>query len=245
VVEESKLKVRWPLGPGVEIVKAGPAGLYALNKPSGVRSQPKEGGKDPQALLTCSYSLKDEAYHIPPDKGGGKVWLLHRLDAGTSGVILVADQESTAEEVKQAFEEHRVKKTYVALVFGWPKGNEAVWRDRIEVRKEGGKARGKAGDGAWAEAGMKVRERFQGKVGSMALLELKPSTGRTHQLRIQCANRDVPIVGDRTYGDFQKNRGYKGSRLFLHAESVEVSFGVEKFKSYVTVPEEFKTTLRR
>ena len=98
--EESKPIVRWPLGPGVEIVKQGPAGLYALNKPGGVRSQPKEGGKDPQALLTCSYSLKDEAYHIPPDKGGGKVWLLHRLDSGTSGVILVADQEMMAEEVK-------------------------------------------------------------------------------------------------------------------------------------------------
>ena len=124
--EESKPSVRWPLGPGVEIVKQGPAGLYALNKPSGVRSQPKEGSKDPQALLTCSYSLKDEAYHIPPDKGGGKVWLLHRLDAGTSGVILVADQEQTAEEVKKAFEEHRVKKTYVALVFGWPKEKEAA-----------------------------------------------------------------------------------------------------------------------
>ena len=148
-------------------------------------------------------------------------------------------------EVKKAFEEHRVKKTYAALVFGWPKESEAIWRDRIEVRKEGGKARGKAGDGAWAEAGMKVRERFQGKVGSMALLELKPSTGRTHQLRIQCANRGVPIVGDRTYGDFQKNRGYKGSRLFLHAESVEVSFGAGKFKSYVTVPEVFKANLRK
>jgi 23S rRNA-/tRNA-specific pseudouridylate synthase len=227
------------------MVKPGPAGLYALNKPSGVRSQPKEGGKDPQALLTCSYSLKDEAYHIPPDKGGGKVWLLHRLDAGTSGVILVADREETAEEVKRAFEEHRVKKTYVALVFGWPKEKEAMWRDRMEVSKEGGKARGRAGSGVWAEAKMRVREKFQGKAGPMAQLELQPKTGRTHQLRIQCANRGVPIVGDRTYGDFQKNRGYKGSRLLLHAESVEVSFGVEKFKSYVTLPEEFKTTLRR
>ena len=136
--EENNPSGRWPLGPGVEIVKEGPAGLYALSKPSGIRSQPKEGGKDPQALLTCSYSLKDEAYHVPPDKGGGKVWLLHRLDAGTSGVILVADRAETAEEVKKAFAEHRVRKTYVALVFGWPKEKEAVWRDRIEVSKEGG-----------------------------------------------------------------------------------------------------------
>ena len=223
--EENRPIVRWPLGPGVEIVKQGSVGLYALSKPSGIRSQPKEGGKDPQALLTCSYSLKDEAYHIPPDKGGGKVWLLHRLDAGTSGVILVADQEKTAEEVKKAFEEHRVKKTYVALVFGWPKESEGVWRDRIEVKKEGGTARGRTGTGIWAEARMRVREKFQGKAGPMALLELQPKTGRTHQLRIQCANRGLPIVGDRTYGDFQRNRERKGGRLFLHAESIALGRG--------------------
>ena len=93
---ESLEGIRWPFGTGVRVIKVGPAGLVALSKPSGIRSQPKEGGKDSMALLTCSYSLKDEAYHIPPDKGGGKVWLLHRLDGGTSGVILVASDEQTA-----------------------------------------------------------------------------------------------------------------------------------------------------
>lgn len=237
---ENKPVVRWPLGPGVEIVKQGPDGLYALNKPGGVRSQPKEGGKDPQALLTCSYSLKDEAYHVPPDKGGGKVWLLHRLDAGTSGIILVADREKTAEEVKQAFAGHRVKKTYVALVFGWPKENEAVWRDRIAVRKEGGMARGKAGSGIWAETKMRVRQKFQGKSGPMALLELRPTTGRTHQLRIQCANRGNPIAGDRTYGDFKKNKDLKNKALHLHSESVECPLAGGSFKSYLAQPEYFK-----
>jgi len=240
VPEKSELTIRWPLGPGVEIVKQGPAGLYALNKPSGVRSQPKEGGKDPQALLTCSYSLKDEAYHIPPDKGGGKVWLLHRLDAGTSGVILVADQEKTAEEVKKAFAEHRVKKTYVALVFGWPKENEAVWRDRIEVRKQGGRARGKAGAGIWAETRMRVKERLQGKVGAFAVLELRPTTGRTHQLRIQCANRGIPIAGDRTYGDFKKNKEVKDQVLRLHSESIECPLGGGLFKAYLAPDEDFR-----
>lgn len=236
MAEENKPSVRWPLGPGVEALLQGPAGLFALGKPSGVRSQPKQGGKDPQALLTCSYSLRDEAYHIPPDKGGGKVWLLHRLDAGTSGVILVADQEKTADEAKKAFAEHRVKKTYVALVFGWPKENEAVWRDRIEVRKEGGRARGKAGVGIWAEAKMRVRKRFSGKSGPMALLELQPKTGRTHQLRIQCANRGLPIAGDRTYGDFSRNKGLETKALFLHSESIELPISTGSFQSSLSVP---------
>jgi len=170
---------------------------------------------------------------------------LHRLDAGTSGVILAADQEQTAEEVKKAFEEHRVKKTYVALVFGWPRENEAVWRDRIEIKKEGGKARGRVGTGVWAEAGMRVREKFQGKAGPMAVLELRPTTGRTHQLRIQCAQRGLPIAGDRTYGDFVKNREYQIETLHLHSESIEYTSTKGPFKSYIITPEDFIKNIQK
>ena len=242
VVDE--LKVSWPLGPGVKVVKASPVGLYALAKPGGVRSQPKGGGKDPGALLTCSYSLKDEAYHIPPDKGGGKVWLLHRLDAGTSGVILVADQERTAEEVKKAFAEHRVKKRYVAMVFGKPKESFAIWQDKIQVTKGGGVARGRVGQGQSAEAKMRLRQSGIGPFGTLSLLELEPKTGRTHQLRIQCAQRGLPIVGDRTYGDFQKNRVFAekkgGSDLFLHAESVELRVFGDSFNALVPLDQYFR-----
>ena len=87
---------------------------------------------------------------------------------------------------------------------------------------------------------MRVREKFQGKAGPMALLELQPKTGRTHQLRIQCANRGLPIVGDRTYGDFQRNKALKGEALFLHSESVECPVSKGIFKSYLIVPEYFK-----
>ena len=233
-------KVNWPLGPGVTVAAVGPDGLYALAKPAGVRSQPKEGSRDPKALLTCSYSLKDEAYHLPLDKGGGKVWLLHRLDGGTSGVILVADQEVTAAEVKYAFAEHLVKKRYVAMVFGWPDRVNAVWKDRIEVRKERGRIRARPGQGSWAEAVMKERARGKGPGGAMSLLELEPKTGRTHQLRIQCSQRNLPIVGDRTYGDFEKNRLFEKSTtqqgMFLHAERVRVPFRGNDWVASVALP---------
>jgi len=74
----------------------------------------------------------------------------------------------------------------------------------------------------------------------MALLELRPTTGRTHQLRIQCANRGVPIVGDRTYGEFKKNRELKDQSLRLHSESIECLFFGSSFKAYVFIPEHFK-----
>jgi 23S rRNA-/tRNA-specific pseudouridylate synthase len=187
--------------------------------------------------------LKDEAYHLPPDKGGGKVWLLHRLDSGTSGVILVADQEATAAEVKYAFAKHLVKKMYVAMVFGCPERVNAVWKDLIEVRKERGRLRARPGQGSWAEAVMKERARGKGPAGAMSLLQLEPKTGRTHQLRIQCSQRNLPIVGDRTYGDFEKNRLFaKGSGqqgMFLHAERVKVPFRGNDWTAHVPVPPHF------
>ena len=64
------------------------------------------------------------------------------------------------------------------------------------------------------------------KLGMLALLRLSPKTGRTHQLRVQCAKRKLPIIGDRTYGNFQLNRKYakqfKCDRLFLHATKLKV-----------------------
>ena len=235
--------VNWPLGPGVTVASVGPEGLYALAKPEGIRSQPKEGSRDAKALFTCSYSLKDEAYHLPPDKGGGKVWLLHRLDSGTSGVILVADQEATTAEVKYAFAKHQIKKMYVAMVFGCPERVNAVWKDLIEVRKERGRLRARPGQGSWAEAVMKERARGKGPAGAMSLLQLEPKTGRTHQLRIQCSQRNLPIVGDRTYGDFEKNRLFaKGTGqqgMFLHAERVKVPFRGNDWTAHVPVPPHF------
>ena len=82
---------------------------------------------------------------------------------------------------------------------------------------------------------MRVREKFQGRAGPMALLELQPKTGRTHQLRIQCANRGLPIVGDRTYGDFQKNKewgkGGTAERLCLHAKTISLRTGSEDWSA--------------
>jgi 23S rRNA-/tRNA-specific pseudouridylate synthase len=60
-------------------------------------------------------------------------------------------------------------------------------------------------------------------------------------LRIQCANRGIPIVGDRTYGDFTKNRNSKAQFLFLHSESIELALGAGTFKSCIFHPEYFKS----
>jgi 23S rRNA-/tRNA-specific pseudouridylate synthase len=86
----------------------------------------------------------------------------------------------------------------------------------------------------------------------ITLLKLEPRTGRSHQLRVQCALRRLPIVGDATYGDFARNREFAKAtglkRLFLH--SVEASFDYEfggrafHFAARAPLPAEFETVLR-
>ena len=87
---------------------------------------------------------------------------------------------------------------------------------------------------------MKERARGKGPGGAMSLLELEPTTGRTHQLRIQCSQRNLPIVGDRTYGDFEKNRLFEKSTtqqgMFLHAERVRVPFRGNDWVASVALP---------
>lgn len=212
-------------------------GLVAIEKPAGVLSHPNKKGESGKAILNTRYDEKRQAYVLADADEGAEavVYLLNRLDSATSGIVLLALQDSTAAAVLAAFESKRVKKTYQALVFGIPRGGPPLWRDRISVKKAQGGLRASTGGGLSAETKLAKVEPIKGKMPPMSRLTLMPITGRTHQLRIQTSKRYVPIVGDRTYGDFQKNKlaakaGLK--RLCLHCVSTEVDYrlGTKSFR---------------
>jgi len=235
-----------PLGNGVALLHRDANGLAAFNKPAGVRSHPNEAGIDRHSLLRADYDLKAECYRWE----GGRLWLLNRLDAATSGVLLAAADGELAAAVKARFKERGVRKLYRALVFGRPKLAPETWRDRLAVEKRGGQIRTGAGAGIPAESAVRVL-RTGGQPQPLALLELEPRTGRSHQLRVQCARRQLPIVGDQTYGDFPRNREFARragtKRLFLH--SLETSFrydfrgGGHFFSAAAPLPPEFEASL--
>jgi len=237
-----------PLGPDVSIAGHHPCGLWALDKPSGVRSHPNENRPDPKALLTVGYDARAECY---TDATDGRRWhLLNRLDAPTSGIVLLAEDEAIASIVRNLFVERAVRKTYFALVFGKPRPREDLWEDRLQVKKGPGGARTVRGGHQPAITSMKlIRTKTGPQVQS--LLELQPKTGRTHQLRVQCAERQLPIVGDATYGDFRLNREFVSQhgtrRLFLHSGKVAFQFqwNGQKigFKASARLPDDFETVL--
>jgi tRNA pseudouridine65 synthase len=215
-----------PLGSGVSVVKA-ENGIVALKKPEGVRAHPNdEDRKDSGALIDAPFDLERECYILPD---GRCVYLLHRLDAPTSGLILVSTDETLAAKIKELFAAHKVRKTYEALVFGSAGRGKRVWRDRLRTKKSSKGARTSIGSGDMAIADVEVKDVFSMKSGLViSRISLKPETGRTHQLRVQCAARHLPIVGDATYGDFALNRtvaketGIK--RLCLHSASIRLEF---------------------
>jgi tRNA pseudouridine65 synthase len=239
-------KIFWstlPLGTGVSLLAVDANGLAAFSKPAGVLSHPNRISEQPRALLTVRYVEEGEYYEWseaeetvsgqqavangkPKARGPvHRLWLLNRLDSATSGVILAASSQELADEIRHMFQKKHVRKIYNALVFGLPSESKQVWKDRLAVQKRGAQIRTMARGHIPSESHMRVLGQKRGDV-PVALIQLEPKTGRSHQLRVQCAQRHLPIVGDATYGDFRANREFAKAtgekRLFLH--SLETSF---------------------
>lgn len=252
----SKFWEQLPLGTGVTLLTHDANGLAALYKPEGVLSHPNMESEVPRAILTVPYSIKGECFNwTPADIPGAaprRLYLLNRLDSATSGVILVTANEKLATYMRDLFLHKHVHKLYQALVFGKPSEASQLWRDRLSVQKSRAKIRVGVGKGADAaakasESRMTVIRQKREAVPPLALIQLEPLTGRSHQLRVQCAGRNLPIVGDLTYGDFAANKTFAKAtgckRLFLH--SYQTRFDYEwagkkhTFSATAPLPPEF------
>lgn len=216
-----------PLGPGVARVALDANGLAALDKPEGVLSHPNGPRDQARSLLRARYDDAQECFVWAGPRGEElRLWLINRLDSATSGLILVASDGELAREVREQFRRRKVRKVYQALVFGRPRAAAETWRDVLSVNRKGGHIRTAAGAGNLPAESTMTLVKSPGLGAGTSLVQLEPHTGRSHQLRVQCAKRGLPIVGDRTYGNFAANkafaRGGGPKRMFLH--SLEVGF---------------------
>ena len=197
--------------------------LVAVNKPPKVNSHPNPGRETHRSAFLGRYDMKDRRF----DDGGRSVWLLHRLDRDTSGILLAAKSPDAASAMKALFKSREIVKSYTALVSGLLRSGHGDWRDYIETQSKGMRVLSRVWkDGPPnAELGYQVAQRFP-ECG-LSLLDIDLRTGKTHQIRVQCAHHRHPVLGDRTYGDFQLNKLLRRriglARLFLHASAVEFS----------------------
>lgn len=162
----------------------------------------------------------DEAGRNEDSLAGMRPGIVHRLDKGTTGVILIARDMATQERLSGLFKDRKVRKTYRAIVEGSPGrdlwsvdgniGRHPVERKKMAVLKTGGRV---------ARTSFKVLEKLAG----FACVEAYPETGRTHQIRVHLNHAGYPIVGDDIYGRKAKNLA---PRPLLHAYRIEFAHPV-------------------
>jgi len=185
--------------------------LVAVNKPSGMLVHRGWARDDVVAVDLLARQL------------GRRVWPLHRLDRGTSGVLLFAQTVDGARALSQLFEAGAIAKRYLALVRGHPPAEQLVDHAlrRVDHRSKQRQE---------AQTELRLRETTSladaPRSGRYALVEATPLTGRTHQIRRHLKHAGHPIVGDVRYGKGEHNRYFRARfglhRLALHAERLVV-----------------------
>jgi 23S rRNA pseudouridine1911/1915/1917 synthase len=167
--------------------------LIAVNKPGGLLIQAPPGIPSLEAEVKAY--LKDK-YSKP---AGVYLGIPHRLDRAVSGVALFARNTKAAQRLAKQFHEHAVEKVYWALVEGEMLPKEGEWEDWL--LKVPGEARTLIAEPNSPGAKRAVsRFRVLQSLGGGTLLEIRPQTGRTHQIRVQAASRGHPVFGDQLYG---------------------------------------------
>ncbi|NNF15742.1 MAG: RluA family pseudouridine synthase [Gammaproteobacteria bacterium] len=182
---------------------------YVINKPSGWAVH-GGSGVSLGVIETLRQALPHEPY----------LELAHRLDRETSGCLVIARKRSFLRELHRQIREHEVGKTYLLLVRGhWDYGRYRCELHLHTHHRQGGERYVQvAADGKYCRTDFRPVEFYSGAT----LLEAQLHTGRTHQIRVHCAQLGHPIAGDERYGDDEFNKAmqrHRLQRLFLHASS--------------------------
>lgn len=212
--------------------------VIVVNKPAGMLVHAKGGvAKE----LTVADYVRSQFDHdeLADNADNNRLGIVHRLDRATSGVMICARNLATASYLSRQFAERKVKKVYLALVSSLP-GHSAA-RINLPIRRS---RRAPStfvvdGNGKVAITDYTVQKEYP---DGRALLELRPLTGRTHQLRVHLAHLGCPIVGDAVYG-----HAHYGDRLMLHAYRLEISIpgqdGAERRIFTAPLPADFQEAI--
>lgn len=207
--------------------------VLVVNKPAGLLTQaPPE---------VDSMELRLKRYLKITEEKPGKVYLgvPHRLDRPVSGAMVFAKHVRAARRLAEQFEFRSVVKRYWAIVEGIPEDESGEWTDFM--RKIPGQAKSEVVEADHPDAQLailkyQILQRFEAR----ALLEIKLETGRTHQIRLQCAQRNLPVVGDFQYnaqasfGEFQPDE--RKRRIALHARYLKFEHPMTREIVSITAP---------
>ena len=214
--------------------------IIVVNKPKGLVVHPGNGNPDGTLVNSLMNICKDSLSGI-----GGEIrpGIVHRLDKDTSGVIVVAKNDKAHINLSEQIKNHEVEKTYITLVRGIVKENEATINMPIGRNKNDRKKMAVEKDGKVAITNFKVVERFP--KDNCTLLEVKIETGRTHQIRVHLSHIGYPVIGDTTYSNGKNKWGVVGQ--CLHAKSLKFKHPTtgKEMTIEAELPDYFKDILRQ
>lgn len=231
---DDKVKIEFDLKSLEKIPKIEIPVLYedddcvVIDKPAGILTHSK-GNFNPEA--TVATWLLPRTIKMTGDRAG----IVHRLDRATSGVMICAKTPDALAWLQKQFSSRKVKKIYVAIIEGELDPSAAVIDMPIERHPATPKIFRVGENGRKAVTEYKTLKSING----LSELELKPQTGRTHQLRVHLKQLNHPILGDSMYG------GKTADRLYLHARTLELTLPNRERKVFESsLPKEFKEIIK-
>lgn len=201
--------------------------IIVVNKPKGMVVHPANGNPDGTLVNAIMDICKDSLSGI-----GGEIrpGIVHRLDKDTSGLLIVAKNDMAHVKMSEQIKNHEVKKTYIALVRGVIKENEATIDMPIGRSASDRKKMAVTKNGKNAVTHIKVLKRYN----KYTLLEINIETGRTHQIRVHLSHIGYPIIGDYTYSNGKNEFGVEGQ--CLHAKCLEFKHPITKKEMKLEAP---------
>jgi 23S rRNA pseudouridine1911/1915/1917 synthase len=216
-------------------------GIMVVNKPAGMVVHPAYGHRTGTLVNAVLAHCPD----LAGVEGDPRPGIVHRLDKDTSGLIIVAKNDSARRHLQRQFKRREVKKVYLALLEGRLEPTQGVIEAPIGRDKKRRKRMAVVERGRQARTKYRVVEYFDAKAGkashSYTLVEAEPKTGRTHQVRVHFASIGHPLAGDPVYG-FRKQRVSSLRRQFLHARIL--GFCLPGSDQYIELTAELPDDLR-
>ena len=201
--------------------------IIVVNKPKGMVVHPANGNPDGTLVNAIMSICKDSLSGI-----GGEIrpGIVHRLDKNTSGAIIIAKNDKAHIALSEQLKNHEIKKTYIALVRGFVKENNATINMPIARSKKDRKKMDVDKNGKEAITHFKVLKRFK----DCTLLEINIETGRTHQIRVHLSHIGYPIIGDDVYSNGKNKWNIEGQ--CLHAKSLDFKHPITGKELHIEAP---------